>query len=571
MTSLSLPLKGSLTQTSPAISRSRFRLCLAIGAAVGAVIALWALAPQYILGSTGKWAHPENDLNPYLISWYYYIADQWRLPLFSLPAMGYPEGGNVLFNDGLPLTAIVTKALYKLSGLQINPFGWWGLAVYVLQGMMAARLVCAFGVRSMLAAVGAAVLAICYMPFLYRLGHVALSSHFLILWALALYVECSRERKLKSIEIGVLMLVAILVNSYQFVMVSVIVGATVIQGIELGSIRRADLVFLSVGAAIVAAAALISGYGVFVTTPDTMKASGFGFFSWNVGTLVVPPEALWHFPRHFVRDATGGQYEGESYVGLGALLLAVVCVVARPAWVRASVRRHAVLMLALTGLAVWAASNRVYFGRIPLLVYYLPRRVEAYSNYFRASGRFIWPLAYSIGVMSLAMVWRWFKPGVAVALTLLAIALQFREARPTLRVVQVYTASTHADMIQSDRLAPWLETHARVWQYPSWSCGGLAGPKREWGNDEANRELQLELLIARRGLPTNSVYTSRQLKNCHEEAAWGDNPKLAPGVLYLIGRNTPFPPALVALSASSSCVNLDWVTACSRSWGKPSD
>jgi hypothetical protein len=33
------------------------------------------------------------------------------IPGFSIPAMGYPEGGSILFNDALPLTALASKAI----------------------------------------------------------------------------------------------------------------------------------------------------------------------------------------------------------------------------------------------------------------------------------------------------------------------------------------------------------------------------------------------------------------------------------------------------------------------------
>ena len=65
----------------------------------------WRSIRQFIAGTGGKWIRPENDYVAYLVAWNYYIVDTWRFPLFDLPAMGYPEGGSVLFNDALPLTA----------------------------------------------------------------------------------------------------------------------------------------------------------------------------------------------------------------------------------------------------------------------------------------------------------------------------------------------------------------------------------------------------------------------------------------------------------------------------------
>lgn len=120
-------------------------------------MALHALDPRFVAGTGGKWIRPDNDYNAYLVAWHYYIVDAWRLPLFSIPAMGFPEGGSVLFNDALPLAALFTKALYQLAGVRPNPFGWWILLTYVLQGAMAARLVCAVGAQSIWVSAAAAV------------------------------------------------------------------------------------------------------------------------------------------------------------------------------------------------------------------------------------------------------------------------------------------------------------------------------------------------------------------------------------------------------------------------------
>jgi hypothetical protein len=190
MSSLEKPTTMGASLASPTKGpRDLGSVCLAAGALVGCVVALATLDPRFILGTGGKWLHPPDDFNAYLVAWNYFVTDAWRLPLFSLPMMSYPEGGNVLFNDALPLMALPSKLLFGLTGTKVNPFGWWILSTYVLQGMMAARVVRSVGARSVPAAVGAAVLAACATFFLSRMGHIALSSHFLILWALALYFE----------------------------------------------------------------------------------------------------------------------------------------------------------------------------------------------------------------------------------------------------------------------------------------------------------------------------------------------------------------------------------------------
>jgi hypothetical protein len=94
-----------------------------------------------------------------------------------------------------------------------------------------------------------------------------------------------------------------------------------------------------------------------------------------------------------------------------------------------------------------------------------------------------------------------------------------------------------------------------------------------WGGVTTNRELQLELLVARHGVPSNSIYTSRILKDCNKERAWIRNtPQLEEGVLYLLAPKTvAASPALGALTATGSCITLNWVVACSRLWSSPTD
>src|SRR5262249_16129382 len=172
----------------------------ALGGLTGALFACIFLPLPFVTGSPGFWAHPKGDFNAYLVAWNYFIRDEWRFPLLDVPGMGYPEGGNVIFNDALPIAALVSKSIHSLTGLTINPFGWWALLTYVLQGAMAVRLVVACGVRSWWASLCVAVFALGCVSFMWRVGHVALSSHFLLLWALSLYFGNVKARRFTAKE-----------------------------------------------------------------------------------------------------------------------------------------------------------------------------------------------------------------------------------------------------------------------------------------------------------------------------------------------------------------------------------
>ncbi|HEY7500985.1 MAG TPA: DUF6311 domain-containing protein [Vicinamibacterales bacterium] len=546
-------------QLRPAVERGGTPLWTSAlaAAAIAAIIAYNTLDAQFLHGTGGKWLQPDNDSAAYMVAWSYFLGDAWRLPIFAVPRMGYPEGGNVLFLDALPLTAIVTKCVYAATRIRLNPYGPWNLLTYLLQGAFAARLLYAAGARSLPAALAGAVLLVCTTSFMWRMQHTAISSHFLILWALALYFE-SRRGSRRLVEMWVLASLALLINSYLFAMVIALHAVTLLATIPRDGLPWRDVRTMACGAAAVVAIALASGYGVLFTNPSSMQAMGFGLFSWNLAGLLVP--------RSFdvVRDATGGQYEGEAYIGMGALIVVTVALVSRPAATARHVRTHAWLVALLAACAIYAASNRVYAGSTLVLSYDVPARVESLASFFRATGRFIWPVAYSVVALSLACVFRWWRPAIAIPIAALAVVVQLTEVRPYMRYFKVTTGRALASAIDAARVDEWVRTHDRIWQYPSWSCGGLSGSKVESGSLEANRELQIQLLAARAGTPMNSIYTSRMLKHCDREFEWGAHPRFEEGVLYLLSWKTAAEtPAIATLVASGPCIGLSWGIACS--------
>ena len=224
------------------------------------------------------------------------------------------------------------------------------------------------------------------------------------------------------------------------------------------------------------------------------------------------------------RDATHGQYEGEAYIGRGALLLLALAVATAPRRVLLALRQYWVLAATLVALAVYAASNRVYAGGTLVVSFDLPGFALDLGNYFRATGRFIWPLAYCLTLLPLAGLFRWWPRLPAVLVVAVAVWLQLSEAWPGIAYRRMQTTQAHRDLIDEPRLRAWLAGHDRLWQFPSWDCGGLVGANRRWPSDDSNRELQVQLAAARAGVPTNSVYMSRALKDCQTEAVWESTP-----------------------------------------------
>ena len=552
-------LRSKLNAGSSPLTKDGSRLLACVtGAAVGLALALAILPVEFIAGNSGFWKQPKHDFFAYLIAWHYFLPDRWRFPLLDVPAMGYPEGGNLIYSDGLPVAQLLSKAAHTAFGWSINPLGWWILITYLLQGALAARLVLAAGVRTPLGWIAAAILATACVPFMTRIFHVALSSHFVLLWALALYFENIRARRFGGLEHFSLSALTLLINAYLFVMVGFVQAVTVATLWWRERIQPRQLVRIAIGVALVFAIGIIIGYGRFVADPGTMRASGFGIHSWNPTTLVLAPPGHWDY-LPIVRIASLEQAEGESYLGLGALFVVAVVCVTRPRAAMRAVNQHRLLVILFVLFLLYAASNRIFVGARLLVEVPLPSLVDKLVGLFRASGRFVWVPGYALVVLSIAAALKWLPRRAALTVITLACALQLSEVGSTVQTFRPVLASPSENLLNVDQMRRWLSQHQRLFQFPSFSCQ----PPRT--ADETFREFQIELLAARLNVPNNSIYTARQLKNCGLEAVTMFKGNMDDGTLYVLKKGVlEQAPALVTLAQSPFCVDLEWALVCSR-------
>jgi len=550
-------------EPSPDVPAGERLISMLPGAAVGALLALLALNPGFVDGSGVFWDRPERDFNAYLVGWLYFVQDVWRFPILNVPTMGYPEGGSVLFNDALPLGAILSKIVRGVTGATVNPFGYWVFATYVLIGAFSSRLVRACGVRSAWAGAVAAFVVVTRGLFMFRLGHVALSGHFVIVWAFCLYVEDVRAKRFSMTGHAVLSACVMLVNAYLVAMVALIQAATVLTLLARGQLPLRSLAKVAVVVATVAAVGAIEGYGqMFASGGPSMQGGGFGLYSWNPITSLVPPNFFWNVGA-VVRDATGGQYEGDSYLGAGGLLAIAAVVLIFPIRVGRLLRRNWIMVTMLLLTLVFAGSHRLYFGSRLIYDWPAPARLLELAALFRASGRFVWLAAYSLPVVAVAMLVAWAPRAVSATLLLAAVALHATEARLLVNAIQTATSFRPAPLLDDAQIVRWMSDHSRVFMFPSYLCGTLT-PDIKFGSDQDNRELHFQLLAARLNRPLNSVYTSRPLKNCTLEVEWAHKPLLEDGVLYLISRAPALAvPELLQLYTAGKCVDGGYAVVCS--------
>jgi hypothetical protein len=399
------------------------------GLLIGLAAVVYMMPLPAIVGTGPLWVAPFNvDLAQNLTGHLIFQRPGWHWPLLSSPDLFWPRGASIAMTDSNPLVSLIAKILATLRGEPANLLGLWFAACWLLQPVAAVYAVRGFEARRWEAALAAAIVAACFPAFLIRVGHINLCGHFLLLLALGRSARMLRSGAGREthewISAYLILLTAVLVHPFLFLMASAILAAPPLQSVGEGGGRWRRLAINFVATVVLAFLPflLLSG-----TTGGMDR--GYGFYSMNLLSPVWPQHSG-IFGRDLPAiDATGGQYEGFNYLGAGGLLsIAVAGFVAwkyRPfAW-----RPWWGLIAILVLLTILALSNNIYAGNLPLLRLG-GRQWDSILGFIRSSGRLFWPVGYALLLGSIAVLSNRLPRPYAAAALVAVMVLQIVDSGP---------------------------------------------------------------------------------------------------------------------------------------------
>jgi hypothetical protein len=368
-----------------------------------------------------------GDFALHFLGWHLYRHGPWAWPVGATPLLLWPIGSSVGLTDSIPVASILLKPFDAVLPSLFQFIGPWLVLSFALQGLFGVLLMRLATPQPFVQLLGASILMLS-PPLMFRVGHAALTAHWLLLASLwlALRPDTSEPSRRTACWWSGLCAVTAATQPYLLLMVVVLMAAAHARQI-LCTPRRAATIALSGAMALAGAyVALWQSGSLMVPADQGLTVGGFGAWSTNLLSFVMPtqgPTLL--FPGLF-GEANFEQYEGYAYLGLGSLLLASVSLAGRGRhvltreWWRGRVQ-HLPLVLGLTFLAVMALGPRVSAGTQTLLVYdatwWGPLRI------FRTNGRMIWPVFYATTVAVLFAVTR-LRERTAMALLAIAVSLQ---------------------------------------------------------------------------------------------------------------------------------------------------
>lgn len=288
---------------------------------------------------------------------------------------------------------------------------------------------------------------------------------------------------------------------------------------------------------------------------------GFGEYSMNLEApfcggrfLRCSSAALQHqFGNYGFADATGGQYEGYNYFGLGVLLLIPLALASGWQHLRGWVVAHPTFCLLLLLFTLYALSTTIYFGAHPLLSYPFPAFMDKLTGTFRASGRFFWAASYFILFATLGAVLR--RQRLLLLLVLIACALLQWSDIAQLRA----RVREKARLPESGDLQPWagvLRDVAEIDIFPAFGCG----------DSDVNVYWFFQRLAAHEAKLLNTGYIARPNVDCATHARSFER-SFMPGHLYVMSADflkNPFgvPAGFIEASRTGKCRQWHAMVAC---------
>ena len=432
----------------------------------------------------------------YWINWTYFRRSPWFVPPGLNPDWGLELSSSIFYGDAVPLLALPLKALQPWVAVP-QYWGPWLVACAALQAAAAWWLI-GQATRNIVARGAGAVLFAAQPMLLNRMGgHFALAAQWLVLAALALAFRPPKGPLHRRAAWSVLVAVASLTQAYLLAMVAALWAADLIDRVRRGERALTILIDALTGAAFSATALWAAGFFV-LRGGHAPIGEGYGMTALDLLALFDAVE----WGRVLPELPTLRHWEhGGSYLGLGSLLVLAAGLLAvvrgGPAW-RPVLARHAVLLLALVGLLVFAIGNRPAIGGMILFEVPLPEPIRRLADLLRASERFVWPLAYTALFAAIAAIAaRW---GGRAAATILLLAVPVQLADISVGLVRQRSLVAEAPREPLARLVdPFWEEAARRYRRLR------AVPAENFGTHWES----LARFAVTHGLPTDAAYLSR--------------------------------------------------------------
>ena len=269
--------------------RHRSAAILGLGALMGAGYFIAIHGARVVDPQQIGWLH--GDALDHFLGWHLFRHEPWQMPPGLIRTLVHPIGTSIGNTDSIPLFALMFKPFDAVLPADFQDIGLWLLCAFTLQGIFGVLLVRTMTASTLLQLIGSALLFLS-PTMLYRLGHPALVSQWLLLASLWLY--CRREHSgstsVKFAPWGILLAVAAATHPYLCAMVFALACAAGARW-ALETPGHVMPTFIALLMLVIDVACVWWLLGYFVVRPGDMQSVGLEEFSMNLLSFVMPMTA----------------------------------------------------------------------------------------------------------------------------------------------------------------------------------------------------------------------------------------------------------------------------------------
>lgn len=388
------------------------------------------LNPMYI-----NWLLVGGDLSQHYLGWTAYRASSWHFPIGMVDTLAYPHQTSIIFTDSIPIFAVFFKFLSPILPDKFQYFGIWGIFCFILQGVLAARIIASF-IENKVIITMASVLFVFTPVMIWRMyAHTALAGQWILLLGLEpifVYKKYQYNKKIYLI-VGLMGILSVSIHMY-FVLMSgiILLGICSIDIFVHRRFKRSGLMLTEYLAAVAIISWLLGGFSSEMQAED----GGLGMFSININTFF-NPQGWSQIFRELPLYGTG-QYEGFGYLGGGCivlLLLAIICLFddAMQAYLRKYWKEGTAIILVCVVSIMVSLSPIITIGDQVILQMQLSQWLIDKWSIFRASGRIVWIVVYIIMLGSCVLIAKTVNTRMMVATLSVALLIQIYDISDVLK------------------------------------------------------------------------------------------------------------------------------------------
>ncbi|NBV11502.1 MAG: hypothetical protein EBS04_08640, partial [Chitinophagia bacterium] len=380
-----------------------------------------------------------STLNPHNYQWIsgdntsgyiaqlFFASDRWRFPIASNPKFGLELSTSLIYS-GPPLPIALTQKLLRIDP-ELQFIGIWLLLMIVLQIIFGILIARELG-YTILASRFAGLLFVTPF-FLYRFQvHFWLTAHFLILWAFWITIRSISRSRYCTLEISGLIVIAYSINSYILVMTLIVLSYPTILAIT----RSKKLTSSTLKHILMVTLSIVACYFIFDfrsqkgTFFENLRMNFTGQYTEIPANLLalINPEVGYErdcsqghcifgsgpIPNYFIKNfsilnfdlgGVQGNYDAFLYLGMGILFLSLVAIYMIFATRNSKsifkiFRSHRLVIIYLFLISAYAITYKVSVGSHQLDLGD-PKLLRWALSMFRASGRFMWIVAYFLIIL----------------------------------------------------------------------------------------------------------------------------------------------------------------------------